>query len=74
MSFVCPRCGHDNKWESYTARWEWETSMKVRHDRFRIGYLNRFAEEREQPWSRNAKLVRWTEDHCQIKEDTNENS
>ena len=71
---VCPWCGHDSKWESYTARWEWEHSQTIRIDWFRTGCFNYPDKEHERPWSRNAKLVRWTEDHCQIKEDQNENS
>lgn len=66
VSVVCPKCGHDDKWESYAARWEWESSVKKRQYCFRVGLFCHYIEERRQPWSRNAKLVRWTKDHCKI--------
>lgn len=67
---VCPKCGHKDRWEEFVGRMEWEHAPAVQwvQVRGRMG-------DPDGVWTkmnngsaiRNRTLVRWTEEHCEVK-------
>lgn len=80
---VCPKCGHNDKWEILASRYEWlesasRCSYKQRRDRalswarfapssFYLEFNNLWPQP--EPYGKDKKLVRWTPDHCPVNDD-----
>ena len=65
---VCPECGHTDKWAVGVYRFEYEHSKAM--EKALRAYWGRYAFGFEA--TRNKKLVKWTEDHCKINEDSSQ--
>lgn len=57
---ICPMCGHEDKWETFTGRAEYEFSPS----RVKLAYF-------WDAYARNEKIIRWTPDHCTVTEGEN---
>lgn len=67
---LCDNCGHSDKWEEIVSRTEWM------HSESRRAYWRRWLWTSPNPdWPKpeehavGYKLVRWTEDHCPVKDE-----
>lgn len=75
MGSTCKKCGHKDKWTERVVRLEWLESPS------RYGYRNtyniytywsasNYHYPVPEPYTKDQRLVYWTEDHCTVKEET----